>query len=194
MGLKTSITLLVITLLFLCFFINNLYATDISEKFEKDILSNFFIDKTDNFQFLNNVWPIKNNLDDLSLKKNIKAEFVPGEIIVKFKNDILKNSEFNFLNNKLSLGIPSLDSINNEYRLLDVEEISNNYSPKILENVYKFSYPEDSDVSSIVKYYENDNNVEYAEPNYVYHLQSLQYYSRYLQQDQDDYNQHQYQQ
>jgi len=173
MGSKNSITLLVVTILFLCFFITNSYAIEISEKINKESLSSLIEKEPKNFQFLSDVLTLKDNLDDLSLKTNIKAEYVPGEIIVKFKNEIFKINEINFLNNQLSFGVPSLDLFNMENGLLNVEEISNNYSHKILKNVYKFSYPEDSDVSSIIEYYKKDKNVVYVEPNYIFHLLNI---------------------
>ena len=43
---------------------------------------------------LDEVWDLKDYLDDLSMKKTPKEDFVPGEIIVKFNDETSKNKKF----------------------------------------------------------------------------------------------------
>lgn len=170
MGSRNTITLLIASMLFFCFFTASSNALSTTEKIEEDAFASLFEKKPVNFVLLNDVWTLKNNIDDLSLKKSINAEFVPGEVIVKFNDEALKNGKLDVLGNQLSTGVPSLDSFNKDYELLDVEKVSNFETPHVLENVYKFRFPKDSDVSTIVEYYENDKNIEYAEPNYLFNL------------------------
>ena len=84
-------------------------------------------------------------------------EFVRTEIIVKFKSSL----RMGWFGNAVTCGIRSIDELNKRFKAKKVEEI--------FSRVYKLSFPEDADVISIAREYERDPNIEYIEPNYVFH-------------------------
>ncbi len=94
--------------------------------------------------------------------------FIPGEFIVKFKRNIKINVLKN-LDNILTTGIASVDNINRKYGVLSAEKLVGSCHDSSLSNIYRFTAP-GSDIQSIVKEYNLDPNVEYAQPNYIYHL------------------------
>jgi subtilisin family serine protease len=87
--------------------------------------------------------------------QNLK--FVLGEFIVKIKENI-KN-----LN-------PSLKILNEKYQVSSIEKVFRNSENTILDNIYLFRVPEESDILSIVNDYSSNPNVLYAEPNGFAHL------------------------
>ena len=88
---------------------------------------------------------------------NLGPEFVGREIIVKFKS----SSKMDRFDNTATYDIKPIDELNKRLKPKKVEEIF----PK----VYKLILPEDADVISIARKYYGDPNIEYIEPNYVFH-------------------------
>ena len=80
------------------------------------------------------------------------SKFVPGEFIVKFKDAL--NS------------CVSIDNLNEKYHIGSMEKVFKNSENTILDNIYIFEVPKDSDISSIVDDFSSKTFVEYAEPNY----------------------------
>lgn len=110
------------------------------------------------------------NIENRFNNKPFTGDFVPGEIIVKFKKTIEISPQT--INNQLSIGIESLDLLNLKYNVVSSEKIiSGAASP--LSNIYKLTVPRDSDILSIVDEYNNDPNVEYAEPNLICYLNNI---------------------
>jgi len=97
------------------------------------------------------------HFDDSSTLRQIEHEFVPREVIVKFKS----NTRMKWISDKVATGISSVDELNSRFKVKDVE--------MIFSSVYKLTLQEDFDVISVAMEYEADPNVEYAEPNYIYH-------------------------
>ena len=101
---------------------------------------------------------------------NLKGlDFVPGELIIKFRKDMdicFSLSE----EGNLSTGIKSIDILNKKYKLVTAEKLLDECLSSSLSNVYKFVFNNNLDVlNALVKY--NDNPyVLYAEPNQIYHL------------------------
>ncbi|MEW6602459.1 MAG: S8 family peptidase, partial [Nitrospirota bacterium] len=75
------------------------------------------------------------------------AEFVPGEVLVKFK-DPSNAAVLNKLNSKIG-----------SFKKKDFKNI----------RVHQIKLPDDVSVEEAVRYYGQDPNVEYAEPNYIVH-------------------------
>jgi parallel beta-helix repeat protein len=111
------------------------------------------------------------------------TEYQPGELILKLKNNIEVNtcvssgSDFFTLDTSAiyqkgiaKTGIESIDILNDKFNIIAVEKLIEDDSIPELSNVYIFSFDEDVDVVSVAEAYMNDTNVEYAEPNYLYHL------------------------
>jgi len=92
------------------------------------------------------------------------GNYIPGEIIVKFKETTSVVPKT--VNNFLSVGINSLDQLNFKYNVIS-SDIVIPRAVSSLSNIYKFTVPESSDILSIIDEYKNDPNVEYAEPNYI---------------------------
>ncbi len=99
---------------------------------------------------------IKNNI--LIVTSNY--DFVSGEFIVKFKDGT-------------KISNPSITMLNEKYRVRSTEKVFRNSENTMLDNIYLFSVPKDSDILSIVNNYLACPNVEYAEPNYIGHLCSI---------------------
>jgi parallel beta-helix repeat protein len=87
---------------------------------------------------------------------NAGPEFAPGEIIVRFRSST--NEEH--IGGSPTLAFKRTDILDRRCDLKGVEEVSS--------NTYKFVFSEDVDVASMVRQFEADPNVEYAEPNYLF--------------------------
>jgi len=105
-----------------------------------------------------------NNYEDKSWNDEIK--YIPGEIIVKIKKDVLINSAQ--IDDFYSFGIPSIDKINKKFRVKSVKSLSYEKTNSFLSSVYKIILPEEIFVPYALIEYNKNPNVEYAEPNYIY--------------------------
>jgi parallel beta-helix repeat protein len=95
-------------------------------------------------------------------EKNFYLNYVNGEIIVKFKNNL------DIKDDHLGTSISSINQLNNKYEVDSIEQFEFSYSKPTLSNVYKLKTSYDADVYKIIEDYNLDPNVEYAEPNYLY--------------------------
>ena len=109
-----------------------------------------------------------------------QVEYVPGEVIVKFKPAVKGQLEEEAKPQKM--GLVSVDEISKKNQAQKVEKVfkgeEKNITPREeekspagvnapdLSTVYKMSFSEDTDIQKVVAEYENDPAVEYAEPNY----------------------------
>jgi len=113
-------------------------------------------------------------------------EYQPGELIVKFKDNINVDSYVSselddvgryvsetYQNDIVKTGIKSIDTLNKKFNIISVEKLIEDDSIQELTNVYIFRFNEDIDVLSVVDAYLNDSSVEYAEPNYLYYFCSI---------------------
>jgi len=114
--------------------------------------------------------PEESNLKKTLCKKPHMGEFVPGEIIVKFKEKTEISPKT--ADDHLSIGIESLDKLNVKHSVISSEKILKETASS-LSNIYKFTVSEGSDILSVVKEYNEDINVEYAEPNYICYLNNI---------------------
>jgi len=111
-----------------------------------------------------------------SLKENQlpinKSVFVPGEVVVKF-NDNIGNSLPSEVKGPVLLNSSSLTQTNikvgasNLTRTFSDSKDKDEAKKLGLENVYKVKIPKDSDVLNAVSEYKKDSNVVWAEPNYL---------------------------
>jgi parallel beta-helix repeat protein len=101
----------------------------------------------------------------LSLLMDLK--FVPGEIIVKFIDDVdiaVSTSPKGFL----SIGITSIDLLNKKYKVSTADSLFEQFSFYSKSNVYRFVFDDPGvDIYSMIKEYVKDPRVLYAEPNYI---------------------------
>lgn len=107
--------------------------------------------------------------NDDSLQDLHEPYFVIGEVIVKFRDkleaDILVSPE-----GVITTSIESIDRLNKKYGVSFAEKLFGNDSIPLLSNVCLFNISGDMDVLSAVEEYNSDPRVEFAEPNYVYHI------------------------
>jgi len=96
--------------------------------------------------------------------------YVPGEIIVEFKNPV--NTIFSN-ENIPSTGIESLDNLNSKYSVSSMSNLGRNDKSSILRNHYKIEFSEKIDPIKVSKDYQKDQNIIYAEPNYIYKTCSI---------------------
>ena len=137
-----------------------------------------------------------------------EAEYVPGEILVKFKttNEIrqkLQNYEAARAQQEskvkkalkqslpsdqeiVKIGIASINQLHEKHLVTKMDRVfptarmperdgtvlmkGKRRRVPDLTTIYKLKVPKDSDILKIIEEFERDPNVEYAEPNYVYHI------------------------
>lgn len=131
-----------------------------------------------------------NVLPDGTIQTTIpqEPEFVPGELIVKFKPTakIVKTITKNGIAN---VGLESIDALNEKHKVKSWEKVFKTAKkPKAatkkvsdLSNIYLLTLPKDADVLSVAEKYNKNPNVEYAEPNYIVQIcvtPNDPYYSR----------------
>jgi len=109
-------------------------------------------------------------------------EWVKGEILVKFKDDV----ELQISSNRgiLETGIESLNELNSKWQVSEMKKVFKTeekrietktiktYTGEIIEvpqlfNIFKMKIPDDTDIEKAVEDFEKNPNVEYAEPNYI---------------------------
>jgi len=104
-----------------------------------------------------------------------QPKFVPGELIIKFRN--VNNENFD------PTKIPSIDKLNKKYKAKKIERVFKHIKKpttrkfsKIKKTevtvpdlfpVYKIKFDENVDIEKIAEEYRKDPNVEYAHPNYI---------------------------
>jgi subtilisin family serine protease len=103
---------------------------------------------------------------DLLKDNGENIEFVPGEFIIKFKEESILDISKS-INGFYTTGISSVDALNEKYHINSIETLFEFNKGHILFNIFKFSLSKDSDIISIVQDYSLDPNVIYAEPNYI---------------------------
>lgn len=99
---------------------------------------------------------------------SILAEYVPGDVLLKFKPIITQSitAEVN-LERMREIGLSKVSELNTRCNV--------QISPK-LENVLRaigvlhLKFPPETDITKIIEKYRADPDIEYAEPNYIYHI------------------------
>ncbi len=115
-------------------------------------------------------------------------EFKPGEILVKFTDEV----ELQISSNRgiIETGINSLDNLNSRWQVSEMEKIfktsQKRTEPKFMKtpkgetvevpqlfNIYKIKLPEEMNIEEAIAEFDEDPNVEFAEPNYyVYTMET----------------------
>jgi subtilisin family serine protease len=86
----------------------------------------------------------------------IENEYVPGEFIIKFT--------------ETPKSILSVENLKEKFNVYSTEKIFKNSEDTILDNIYRYKVPLDSDILSIVEEFNTLDNVVYSEPNYIIDL------------------------
>ncbi|UCB58736.1 MAG: S8 family serine peptidase [Thermoplasmatales archaeon] len=82
----------------------------------------------------------------------IKQEFIPKEIIVKFRD-------------KPVMASLSIENLYDKYQINSIEKVFKNSENTILDNIYLLKVPKDTDLFSIIEDFTSHPDVEYAETN-----------------------------
>ena len=106
--------------------------------------------------------------------KEIRKNYVPNEIIVKFKEEQIFLKTPTLKGNFIETGIASIDMLNSKYAITSMRKILSKPSPQAvshgLNRVYLLRSGKNIDVLSAVEEYKKDPNVEYAYPNYIINI------------------------
>ncbi|HTY12749.1 MAG TPA: S8 family serine peptidase [Candidatus Omnitrophota bacterium] len=109
-------------------------------------------------------------------------QYVPGQLIVKFKSEAVSMpaGKVSASAAETSINIPSIKELLNSQKLQSVKRVFGNYPqtiagvrsmssapPPDLANVYKFTFSKDTDIPALAGKFGRDQSVEYAEPNYI---------------------------
>ncbi len=119
-------------------------------------------------------------LSSLAFAIDGQNAWAPGEVIVKFKDDLVVNLVQE--DGIIKTGLPSIDAINTRYQLKEMERLFpimaerkaasvKTPSGRVIEvpnlvNIYHLKFDPTSNMQEIISAYRNDPHVLYAEPNY----------------------------
>lgn len=105
---------------------------------------------------------------EANLPLTFNSSFVLGEVLVKFKPGTLPSVSAS----GVDMGTASLNTLARQYGVTAAEPLfpDSAASDVGLERIYKLSLSPTADVIALVEALTGDPNVEYAEPNYVYHI------------------------
>jgi|GEM_PF-1353892 len=141
--------------------------------------------------FLNKYIVENGDIIQLNDDSETLPRFVPGELIVKFKESVKMEipastngalgasftpeesvkggmGVVNTFGGILTTGVESIDQLNNENYIISIKELFPGTTISSMENIYKFTFPFDTDIIELMNGYNSDNNVVYAEPNYLF--------------------------
>ncbi len=112
-----------------------------------------------------------------------EPEYVPGEIVIKFKSNVINipDGKISALNKDVVINAVSIQGLNSKFGVTKINDVSIKtfvepgekfirgkwVTVPDLSNLFVLVLPEDVDVIKAVKEYSNDPNVEYASPNYI---------------------------
>jgi subtilisin family serine protease len=97
-----------------------------------------------------------------------KFEFVPGELIIKFREETAPHMTLS-VDGIVNTGISSVNELIRKFLISSFEKLFKNNVIFSLSKIFKFNLPDNSDILSIIEEFNLDPNIEYAEPNYIYH-------------------------
>ncbi|UCE36125.1 MAG: S8 family serine peptidase [Thermoplasmata archaeon] len=106
--------------------------------------------------------------DDMFYSNLDKPLFVPNELIIKFNEEekiVLSKSP----QKSITTGLDSTDRLNMRYRVISAEPLFDTDPIEPLSNIFVFTFPEKTNLRKAASEYANDLNVEFAEPNFLYH-------------------------
>jgi thermitase len=133
--------------LIILFSINLVYSQDLNLSERNTILErNSFVN------YINNSKPFFER--NLEIQKNSKQDHVPGEILVKYKEDKIDI--------KTSLGENKANNLNNKYFTTNILEFKE-------DNIYLLKIEDNLTVEQKMEQLQEDPDIEFAQPNYIYY-------------------------
>ena len=115
-------------------------------------------------------------------------EFVPGEVLVKFKDDV--PMQISMLKSVPQTGLTTIDEFISKHNITLCKKVfqqeekrttfktmttpdGQTYEVPQLFNIYKFKASENSDVNSMVEEFKDDPLIDFAEPNYYFYTMEV---------------------
>jgi subtilisin family serine protease len=102
------------------------------------------------------------------LATEITADYAHGEVLVKFRPAVMPAA----VPGGVETGVASLDALVQQYKVTAAESVFPElaHSTQGLERIFKLTLPATADVLAAAGAFAADTHVEYAEPNYIYHI------------------------
>ena len=100
-------------------------------------------------------------------------DYVPNQLLVKFKENVRLELPLNRNGDTVTTGIASIDELNVKYGVTYMGEAFSSDTPKKLSNIYHIVTSKDIDILYTMKDYQNDFNIEYVTPNFIYRLDAV---------------------
>ena len=96
----------------------------------------------------------------IGAESSFETEYIEGKVIIKLSEG--KN-------------LSSIDGLNRNFGVYSIEKLVIGKASKIdrefgLDRIHRIHFPESLSVLDVVKRYESDPSVEYAQPDYIYRL------------------------
>ena len=107
---------------------------------------------------------IETQTEKINNNNLLKTQYRPGELIIKYKNKINYKTKTN-KDETLKTDKISLNILNKKYKAIEIKEIKNSN-----DNIIKLILDKDTNIKKAVEEYTKNPNVQYAEPNYILHL------------------------
>jgi len=165
---------------------NSLVKNRIENKFSKFIVMNF---KQLIIIFFGLLFPIfvcaQSNFHNIHYLDPYNPEYVKGEVLVKFKDEVQVESSFK--SGVALTGVSSVDKLLQSYQMEEVSKVfketreqrqrktvriirdfkGNEIEVPALFNIYKLKFDTIWDAKQIIEELQKDKNIEFAEPNYL---------------------------
>ncbi|MGB9596027.1 MAG: S8 family serine peptidase [Candidatus Poribacteria bacterium] len=98
---------------------------------------------------------------------NTRLEFVPGEVIIKFKSSALKK-EPKIKDGKVDTAIESIDFILNQFEISEIKKLIAKDIPEF-NNIYHIRISPLFNIMDLISLLKFDKNIDRAEPNYLFY-------------------------
>ncbi|VAW69305.1 hypothetical protein MNBD_GAMMA09-1638 [hydrothermal vent metagenome] len=119
-----------------------------------------------------------NSANTAGLSSPQSADFVPGELMIKFRQNLSINN-FSNANTHLTLShhnrsrasLAQMDTANTSLKLFSHHNNTNNSTPEFLHELKSLNFTSYEKIITLreIKRLNSQTDIEYAEPNYIYH-------------------------
>ncbi|MEO0115896.1 MAG: S8 family serine peptidase, partial [candidate division WOR-3 bacterium] len=108
-----------------------------------------------------------------------ELDYVPGEMLVQFKNECRGLISITEKNGIALCGIPAIDELNRQWQISQIKKVILDPSPDTiaqrmgLDLLYHFTFPKATDIEKIIMAYRALPYVKYACPNLIYQVNRI---------------------
>ncbi len=116
------------------------------------------------------------------------SDYVPGEMLVQFQNNLRGSILINQQNGIALTGISTIDNLNRKWRVSRIKKVIVDPNPDEiaqrmgLDMLYHFTFPQEIDIEQIMTAYEACSYIKYACPNVIYRTNRIPNDPRYSEQ------------